>query len=184
MRKPTPAHRLSLRAFARARSVKLSAVQRAITDGRLTKHSVGRTTTGRPFIKDPKRAGREWDEHTRPRVAAEKPEAAAGAGSNGAIAPPSALSRATQRERDARAALAELEYQRKLGKYVLLEDYERGEAARIVRARTVLGGLPTRAKQRLPHLASSDLVVLEQLVREALEELASSEQMAAKGASA
>jgi hypothetical protein len=42
----------------------------------------------------------------------------------------------------------------------------------VLQARTTLLGLPTRARQRLPHLGAADLVVLEGLVREVLEELA------------
>jgi len=42
----------------------------------------------------------------------------------------------------------------------------------VVGTRTHLLGLPTRAKQRLPHLSNADLGVLDGLVRESLEELA------------
>ena len=38
--------------------------------------------------------------------------------------------------------------------------------------RTTLLGLPTRARQRLPHLTAADLVVLDGLVREVLDEFA------------
>ena len=89
--------------------------------------------------------------------------------------PPSKLAQATQRERDARAALAELEYQRKMGELVPAREVETTWAALVVAARTTLLGLPTRAKQRLPHLMSTDLAELDKLVREVLGELAKDE---------
>jgi phage terminase Nu1 subunit (DNA packaging protein) len=44
-------------------------------------------------------------------------------------------------------------------------------SAHVVAARTKLLGLPSRAKQRLPHLTPADLATLDRLIREALEEL-------------
>jgi len=156
---------MSLRAFARWRGVRLSAVQRAIADGRLTKRSVGRDAKGRPFIKDSATAAVEWEERTRPRISAAK------ASENGA-AKPSGLARETERERKWRADLFELDYKRKAKDLVPARDVEVLLSKIVVGTRTHLLGLPTRAKQRLPHLSSLDLVELDKLVREALEELA------------
>jgi phage terminase Nu1 subunit (DNA packaging protein) len=152
-------NRMSLRAFARWRGVSLAAVQLAITEGRLT--SVGRDGRG-PFIKDRDEAARQWGEHTRPRVAVKAPGKSV----------PSALAKATQREREARAQLAELDYARKSRDLVPAREVETRWTTLVVGARTRLLGLPTRAKQRLPHLSGSDLGVLGELVREVLEELA------------
>ena len=66
--KPGVAAKFSLRAFSRARGVTLSAVQRAIAEGRLTEASVGRDERGRPFIRDLALAAAEWEARTRPYV--------------------------------------------------------------------------------------------------------------------
>jgi phage terminase Nu1 subunit (DNA packaging protein) len=73
----------------------------------------------------------------------------------------------------ARREEVELRLAVKRGELVSLRDVEQRMARGIIQARTHLLGLPTRAKQRLPHLAPGDLTVLDALVREALEELAS-----------
>ena len=155
---------LSLRAFARSQGVSLPAVQRAIKAGRLTKASVGEDERGRPVILDETKAAEEWVEHTRVRVDSRK--------NNGSV-PPSKLAEATLRERKVRGDLFELEYQRKRGLVVPAREVELRWSGLVVAARTRLLGLPSRAKARLPHLSAGDLVVLEALLREALEELAS-----------
>jgi hypothetical protein len=66
------AAKISLRAFARARGMALSSVQRAIATGRLTKASVGRDEQGRPFIRDIATANAEWASHSRPYVDSRK----------------------------------------------------------------------------------------------------------------
>ena len=155
---------MALRAFARRLGVALSAVQRAITEGRVT--AVTWNTKGHAQISDPVVARQQWQDHTRPRVVA---------GQNGHGRKASGLALATQRERDARAKLAELEYARKSRELVPARDVEVRWSARVVAARTTLLGLPTRAKQRLPHLTVKDLAELDTLVREALDELSQKE---------
>jgi phage terminase Nu1 subunit (DNA packaging protein) len=145
----------------------VSAVQRAIRTGRL-RDSVGRDGRGRWRILDAEQARAEWAAHTRPRVKA----------GNGAVAPagvtpaPSDLAAATLRERLARAEAFELQTARKRRELVPAAEVETRWAGMVLQARTTLLGLPTRARQRLPHLGAADLVVLEGLVREVLEELA------------
>lgn len=168
MRKPAPTHRLSLRAFALRRRVQLSAVQRAIADGRLTKASVGHDAKRRPFIKDPDLAVAEWEAHTRPRVSA---NGHGGPPSGGTAATPSALAQSTQREREARAKIYEHDLARRTGQVIPIREVEASWSRQVIAVRTHILGLPTRAKQRLPHLSSLDLVELDKLVREALEEL-------------
>lgn len=160
---------IGVREFARRVGVTHAAVQRAIRTGRVT--AVRCDARGRVVaITDPEKAVREWVEHTRPRVATGQK---AKAGENGQALPaPSALALATQRERDARARLAELEYARKVGELVLAREVEIRWTERIVQARNQMLALPTRAKARLPQLSASDVTVLDALVREALEELA------------
>jgi phage terminase Nu1 subunit (DNA packaging protein) len=79
---------------------------------------------------------------------------------------------ARARKWTADARRSELEVKKREGELVLLADYERAEAGRIVLARNHLLGLPTRAKQRLPHLSTADVRAIDELVRESLEQLA------------
>jgi hypothetical protein len=153
---------VSLRAFARARGVTLSSVQRAIAAGRLTKQSVGQDAKGRPVITDPELATQEWEAHTRPRVDSRK--------GNG-LGEPTRLATATLRERNARAEIFELDAAKRKGVLVPRAEFELAWSAHVVAARTKLLGIPSRAKQLLPHLTVSDLAVLDRLIREALEEL-------------
>jgi phage terminase Nu1 subunit (DNA packaging protein) len=152
----------SLSAFARAEGWALPSVRLAIRMGRLTSASVQRDLRGRWMILDAEKARAEWAAHTRPRVKA-----------NGAATPaPSDLAAATLRERLARAEAFELQTARKKRELVPAAEVETRWAGMVLQARTTLLGLPTRARQRLPHLGAADLVVLEGLVREVLEELA------------
>jgi len=73
-----------------------------------------------------------------------------------------------QRERKLR-----LENDRAEGKLLDAKEVEAMVSALIIQARTRLLGLPTQAKQRLPHLTPADLLVLDSLIRDVLEELAS-----------
>jgi phage terminase Nu1 subunit (DNA packaging protein) len=170
--------RLSLRAFARRQGVALSAVQRAIADGRLAQ-AVGRDEQGRPCIVDAERAAAEWEANTRPRVAAGKAAAGRPAGAaEGSQAPADAagagspLAAATLRERLARARAIELETAMKERELVPAREAEIRWTGYVVGCKTKLLGVPSRAKQRLPQLSVGDLAVLDELVREALEELA------------
>ena len=167
-RKPkTPPEPMTVTAFARWKGVSPKAVRQRIAAGALPK-SVKRVK-GRRMVVDAELAVTEWEAHTRPRVSETAPP------KNGTSPakdlPPSALSRSTTREREARAKLAELDYERRSGTLVRAADVERRWAARVVAARTKLLGLSSRVQQRLAHLTLADLAVIDVLVREALEEL-------------
>jgi phage terminase Nu1 subunit (DNA packaging protein) len=72
----------------------------------------------------------------------------------------------------ARAALAEFELERELGKYVLVAE-ARGDVEKIFReCRDKLLGLATRIRQQMPNVAHADVARIDDLVREALEALA------------
>ena len=115
------------------------------------------------MITDPAKAAAELKAHTRPRVDSRKSHQGG---------KPSALAAATLRERVARAESFELETARKRRALVSAAEVERRWAAIGVQLRTGLLGLPTRARQRLPHLTAKDVAELDRLVREILEELA------------
>tara|TARA_S200002703_G_scaffold142975_1_gene135657 strand:- start:779 stop:1333 length:555 start_codon:yes stop_codon:yes gene_type:complete len=71
-----------------------------------------------------------------------------------------------------KAELLELERQQKEGLLVKAEDVEHEWVEIITRARTKLLGIPTKAKQRIPDLDTDAIGLLDDIVREALEDLA------------
>jgi phage terminase Nu1 subunit (DNA packaging protein) len=82
-----------------------------------------------------------------------------------------ALQERGRRDR-ALAELAELKLAEQRGRLVDAETVRRDWGDHIGRCRNRLLGLPTAAKTRLPDLTRADVVKLDELVREALEELA------------
>jgi len=74
-----------------------------------------------------------------------------------------------------RANLLELERKTKEGMLLRREDAEQAWAAAVNITRTKLLGIPSVAKQRIPHLELSEIELLTTLIREALSELAAGE---------
>ena len=156
---------LSVSAYARRRGISHTAVQKRIAAGALPTSS--KKIKGTWKIVNAARADQEWEAFTRPWVGAGAGPAGAGKG-----AAPSAMAEATLRERRARAWAMELEIGRKTRELVPAREVNVRWSALVVAARTAMLGLPSRAKQRIPHLTGADLGILEGLIREALEELA------------
>src|SRR5262245_47775651 len=100
-----PDQPISVTAYARLRGVSHTAVQLRIKAGTLP--TSAKRINGRWMIVDVARADQEWHAHTRPWVGS-RGGTAAGPAPN-----PPALAEATRREREARANLIELEYERK-----------------------------------------------------------------------
>jgi len=71
-----------------------------------------------------------------------------------------------------KANLLELDRKTKEGLLLPREQVERVWANAITIARTKLLGVPTRVRQRVPHLTLEEVATMEELIREALEELA------------
>lgn len=71
-----------------------------------------------------------------------------------------------------RANLLELERKQKEGLLLPAEQVEKVWANSVTIARTKLLGVPTRLRQRIPHLTLEEIAIAEELIREALEELA------------
>lgn len=74
-----------------------------------------------------------------------------------------------------KANLLELERKTKEGQLLRREDVEAAWSAAVNITRTKLLGIPSVAKQRIPHLDVSEVELLTTLLREALSELASGE---------
>lgn len=81
------------------------------------------------------------------------------------------LATASAREKHFRAKLAELKYRERAGELVEAAVVTAQLVDAITICRTKLLGLPSKAKQRLPHLTLEDLAAIDAIVREALEEL-------------
>ena len=75
-----------------------------------------------------------------------------------------------------KAELLELDRQQKEGLLVRAEDVEHQWIEIITMARTKLLGIPTKAKQRIPDLDTDAIGVLDDIVREALEDLANNNE--------
>jgi hypothetical protein len=70
-----------------------------------------------------------------------------------------------------KANLAELERKQKEGMLLPTDQVEKVWAEAVTIAKTKLLAVPTRARQRIPHLTLEEVAIVEELVREALEEL-------------
>jgi phage terminase Nu1 subunit (DNA packaging protein) len=172
---------LSLSAYAKRRGVSHVAVSKAIAAGRLSA-SVVRDDRGAPKIADPDLADREWAANTRPRIdhpaadlagepAAQAPRAARPpAGAPRPDVPDYNESRA--RRESALADMAEIEVAERRGELVPVDEARADVVSRFTVVRTRLLGVPSRVAQRLPHLAGEVVPILDELLREALEELA------------
>jgi hypothetical protein len=150
-------------------------VRRAIGNGRLRESIV--TVNGMPKIRDVATADAEWHANTRLTVA-----------NMGPAVPPAVppvmgdlepvargvpdLQESRARLEAARADLAELELAERRGKLVPADEIAAKYESVVMEAKTKLLGIPTRAKQTLPHLTAEDVLKLDALVREALEGLA------------
>lgn len=164
---------LSLRAYAAWRKNRglpggsLEAVRKAIRSGRLVDSVV--SIDGVKKIADPEAADREWAANTDP---SRNPVGFRFVGEDDEDGEPSAIVLASTRLKQAQAGLAELNLQKRAGTLMDVEDAELawGEACAMVRTRIL--GLPNKFKQLCPHLGLEDLATLEDLIREALEELA------------
>lgn len=184
---------LSLRAYAKRRGVSAEAVSKAITAGRLRESVI--LIGGAPKIGNPELADREWDANTRPRVdhppppSREQSRAAATAALAAGEVPDYNDSRAIREAHAARreaalADMAEIDVSERRGELVSVEDARRDVYDKFTIVKTKLLGVPARLAQRLPELARTVQPLAEELIREALEELAGAASDADGGVSA
>lgn len=71
-----------------------------------------------------------------------------------------------------KANILEMERRQKEGELIERTTWERAYVETVSRVKTKLLGVPSRVKQRVPHLDPEDVAVIDDLLREALEELA------------
>jgi phage terminase Nu1 subunit (DNA packaging protein) len=162
---------LSLRAYARRRGCSAEAVSKAIESGRLVKSVV--RVRGAPKIGDPDLADAEWSAAT---DRTRSPVDAVHDG-DGDLVLRDELAKAKHWE----AKLKEQQFRVRDGELVELEVVEKKVAGVFSRVRTHLLGVPSRAKQLIPHLSPAEVCILEQAIREALTELTEDASEAATG---
>jgi phage terminase Nu1 subunit (DNA packaging protein) len=162
---------MSLREYARRRGVSAEAVSKAVMTGRLSSCVV--RVDGQPKIADPAAADREWDATTRPTAgsAAAAPDAG---GSASAYQTSRALREAAAARREAaQADMAELELAERRRQVVDAERARADVIAAFSLVKTRLLGIPSRVAQRRPDLQGDLVELLDEMIREALEELSS-----------
>lgn len=156
---------LSLRAYAKHRKAKgftgtrLSAVQKAIRDGRLVDclMRVGPDTR----IADPEAADREWAANTD-----QTRRSAPSAGDD-----PESEEVVTSGFAYWKAKKMELDYRKAAGELVDAAEMQAEITDAFSTVRTKLMGVPSKVKQRHPELPLAVLATIDAAVREALEEL-------------
>lgn len=163
----------SLSAYARQRGVSVEAVSKAVAAGRLRESVV--IVDGRPKIADVALADQEWEANTRPRIdhpraARRRTRADEDDGVGGEHK--EAYDAARARRESALADLAEIERDEKLEELVPFEEARAYMIDKFTVAKTKILGVPSRLAQKLPHLAAEVSPVLDELLREAMEEFA------------
>ena len=161
---------LSVRAYARHRGCAPTAVDQAIRAGRLVL-SIVRDEAGHPKIADPALADREWKASTRAdMVPLSGPTAPRTSRVDGGDTPSLAVARA--RLDEAKAALAELDLAERQGELVSVAEIDSRLVGLFRRCMTRILGVPSRARQQDPALTAAQIVLIDSLLREALDELA------------
>lgn len=181
---------VSLRAYARHRGVSATAVHRAIESGRLSQ-CVKRAAGGKFIgITDIALADREWtattdltkaptaviaraEEQQQPAGHIHSSDEATEALELSATADtdPERLS-PLMRQKYWQAKTEEIKYKKSIGELVDAKEVEERMIEEYSRCRTKLLGIARKAKAALPHLAHSDVLAIDNLVREALDGLA------------
>lgn len=186
---------MGLREFGRFIDLSGEAIRKAIKTGRIPANLIGEITLGsgrtRPVIKDPEAARAAMDKNTSPNyrqdsaaisrgraavgrgvsgIEAQQAAAPVAAPAGGGSAPSIVQSRAITEAYKAR--LAKLEYEEKSGKLVNADEVKIRLSGMVSTARSRLLGVPSKAKGRIPHLTVDEIALLDELVREALEDVA------------
>tara|TARA_R100000655_G_scaffold8954_1_gene22894 strand:+ start:91 stop:591 length:501 start_codon:yes stop_codon:yes gene_type:complete len=151
--------------FSRDIKVTKAAVSKALKNGRLDEAKVNRE--GKVFLEKEK-AFRIWEQTSDPSQPRARKTAIA-ASSNEEL-PSFNESRAKREAMMAR--LAEIEVEEKEKVLVPSEDVKRSWVQLVTIAKTKVLGIPTKAKQRIPDLDKGAMALLDEIVRETLEDLA------------
>lgn len=166
---------VSMREYARRRGVTTEAVSKAVKTGRIS--LVGKKV-------DVLAADRDWSANTQPgQMAAKKTRKAPSKGSKprqlapkeGQPAGESTLNNyanARARREDYLARMAQTDFEERAGKLVDANEMKAQWLKLITEAKTRLLSVPIKCKSRLPALSALDVSIIENLIRDELEELA------------
>lgn len=145
------------------------AVSKAIAERRLVESVV--IVDGKPKIADAELADREWNENTRPR--SDEPREPLPRDLPEYFSARAVREGSSARREAAQAELAELELAKRRGQLIDAEEARADVLAAYSLVKTRLLGVPSLVAQRLPHLVAEVTPVVDELIRDALEELAS-----------
>jgi hypothetical protein len=187
---------LSIRAYSRHRDCSDASVRQAIRSGRLVE-SLRRDALGRLRIL-PELADREWamntrHEHRPPTAGEITPEplppaapppvpAQASNEPDEALNGAAALAEARRRKELALAELAERKLQRDRGEWVRVDEVLSALEDAFVSCRTRLLSVPSKVKSLRPELTLEQLAIIDQQIRDALEDLAEGRVLRSSGA--
>lgn len=157
---------LSLRGYAARRGVSHEAVRQAILKGRITTVT---DDNGKQKI-NPVLADAEWTRNSDPTTFSHS-------GPVGAQPDQQTRSKATVLESTAvlkafQAKTARVEYEELIGNLVRSDEVEAAWISAATIARTKILAIPSKARQRMPDMTPDQYVVLEELCREALQDIA------------
>jgi len=154
--------------FSRDIKVTKAAVSKALKSGRLDEAKVNRD--GKVFlVKD--KAFNIWEQTSDPsQPRARKKDVVKTIGSSGEDVPSFNESRAKREAMMARLAEIDVEEREKL--LVPSEEVKNAWIQLVTIAKTKVLGIPTKAKQRIPDLDKGAMALLDEIVRETLEDLA------------
>lgn len=175
--------RITLAEFATRRGVKRQTVYHAAKVGRFSSACYVRGEDGKAWITDLEVALREWDanaDRTRaPAYVKEREAQRQAAEESGSEEdedePAGSIASETEKEKKWKAKLAEMKFRKEAGQLVWAKDVTAKIAERAARAKTHLLALPSKFKSRAPHIDVADITLLEELIREALTDLAPAE---------
>lgn len=166
---------MSLRSYAKRRGVSPMAVSLAVKSGRLSK-SVARDENNQPKISDPELADQEWQTNTdysdAPLCAgASETSAATDVAPSADLPDDLTVSSAAARQKHWQAKLAEQKFQVAAKQLLDASEVKREWTDILSQTRTKLLSVPTMLKQAIPHLTTDDVLLVEKIVRDALQDL-------------
>jgi phage terminase Nu1 subunit (DNA packaging protein) len=161
-----PKRLISMREYAKHRGVTVEAVSKAVKAKRIS-------LTGKKV--DVVRADAQWSANTQPgQMAAKKTRKARAKRSKQPADDATVNNYATARARreDYLARMAEVDFEERAGKLVDANKMKAQWLKLITEAKTRLLSVPIKCKSRLPALSALDVSIIENLIRDELEELA------------
>jgi len=182
VRTPRP---IAASSYARHRGVSPEAVRKAIESGRLDQSIV--IIRGKPKVRDIELADREWAANTRP----SRPTRSRSGGVAAEVevepedVPDPDISYAearrrreieTWRQARIKREADDLDLQVKRGELLPIEEARATVIDAYTIVRTRLLGVPVRCKQRIRKLSPADVAAIDELIREALEQLAAEDE--------